>query len=94
MWRHLVGKLPIYWNGAIWWLNFELHKLFVSLRHLMAKYLITQTVCFLSIGLDYDLKVDCIKKSVNCTKGDVIPNKKGNCVANFTVKGWTTQELS
>ena len=94
MWRHLVGKLPIYWNGAIWWLNFELHKLFVSLRHLMAKYLITQTVCFLSIGLDYDLKVDCIKKSVNCTKGDVIPNKKGICVANFIVKGLTTQELS
>ena len=35
-----------------------------------------------------------VKKSVNCTKGDVIPNKKGICVANFTVKGWTTQELS
>ena len=30
--------------------------------HLVAKFLKTQFVCFLSIGLDYDLKLDCIKK--------------------------------
>ena len=27
-------------------------------------------------------------------KGGGIPNKIGNCVANFALKGWITQELS